>query len=195
MHHRRNSQKLETPCYFNTLLWLEISVYCVVCYNNFTLIRDGSPTQPEAATLTLHKRFHYGFRVVPSIKIVNTTSHKNKGKCNKPGESCSPRANFKCVFPEMHIEQFSFLFWFYSNFVGILLRYILTTLQFACFSRKKKVRCWMEPQNLQQASFIPNRRDINSGCSRALCANPVMTKHFYYYSWQIWQLCAGNTKL
>lgn len=38
-------------------------------------------------------------------------------------------------------------------------------------------------------------REIRSGCSKAQCVNPVMSKLFHYCSWQIRQLLSSNTEL
>lgn len=44
-------------------------------------------------------------------------------------------------------------------------------------------------------SICPVCKEISNGCSRARCVNPVMSKHFHYCSWQIWQLLFSNTEL
>lgn len=45
------------------------------------------------------------------------------------------------------------------------------------------------------SGICPGSGEITSGCSRAQCVNPQMSKHFHNCYWQIWQLLSSNTEL
>lgn len=45
------------------------------------------------------------------------------------------------------------------------------------------------------STTCPVCKEISNGRSRAQCVNPVMSKHFHYCSWQIWQLLSSNAEL
>ena len=52
-----------------------------------------------------------------------------------------------------------------------------------------------QKHSISTRPLCPLCREISSGCSRAQCVNPVMSKLFHYCSWQIWQLLSSNTEL
>ena len=43
--------------------------------------------------------------------------------------------------------------------------------------------------------ICPVCREIINGRSEVQCVNPMMSKHFHYCPWQIWQLLSSNTEL